>query len=322
MPVKVNWKEFLRDHHIGLSGKVRKGVYLECNCPFCHNDTNYHGAINIQTNAYNCFKCGRHSYFELVSAVVGCLAEPREVFKALKEYRNSTDFDFVVPREEQEEVIQIKKNLKMPGTSPLSKPYRNYLIKRGLNPDYMEKHYDLKAGGIGGEWKFRLMIPVYENGELVAWQGRAISPNEKIRYKASSLKESVNVKELLYNINNCHYDKVIVVEGVFDAWRFGTDCVAVFGISLKDKQIHRLAERFKEVYILFDWGEEQAKASAEMLQKKLRSLGVSACVLDVSDTKAEDPATLSAEEIVEIKKYVFGGVPNYDYSLPQLLKEN
>ena len=59
-------------------------------------------------------------------------------------------------------------NLVLPG-EPLTKPYRKYLIKRGLDPDEIIEKYGVKAGGIVGDWKYRLMIPIYQDKLLVSY---------------------------------------------------------------------------------------------------------------------------------------------------------
>ena len=159
------------------------------------------------------------------------------------------------------------------------------------------------------------MIPVYLDGKLVTWQGRHIGDN-KIRYRSASNDIAMNIKDTLYNIDNCYLDKVIVVEGVFDCWRIGDDCVALFGIALRDRQIALLAERFNEVYLLFD-PEPEAQDRARTCARKLTNLGVKAHVLCMSDTDSGDPGELTAEEVVQIKEEVFG--EDYDTAVPWLI---
>lgn len=312
---KIDWVRFCKDYHVRSSG-IRSGVWVMIDCPFCHDNGKFHGAVHRHSGAYHCWKCGKHSMFDFVSTVTGCAPTAGEVYKILDEYKTERDY-YPTYNETANEAVTLVKGRKMPGTFPLGIGCRQYLIKRGFNPDYMEAKYGLKDGGMAGPWAWRLMIPFYFNSELYCWQGRHIG-NNKIRYRSSSLKEAGNIKDIVYNIDNCHRNKVIAVEGVFDAWRFGDDCVALAGISVTDKQLALLAERFEEVYLLFDWGEKTAQERARDCQRKLTNLGITAYVLNMQGTKAEDPGTLSAYEVKEIKKIVFGdGV----YETPWLLEE-
>lgn len=319
MRKKVRWKDFCRDHGVSMSGNVRKNEWLEVRCPFC-GDKHTKGAINLKSSAFTCWKCGSHKVTEFVSAVCGIPDSYKDTFRTLRPY--FTEFyDNVQPRQKQEEERQTRVTLKdtraltLPGHAPLSHAMRAYLKGRGFRPKYMEQKYGLKDGGFAGEWAYRLMIPVYQDGRLVTWQGRHIGDN-KIRYKSASNKEALNIKDTLYNIDNCHLNKVIAVEGVFDCWRIGDDCVALFGISLKDSQIKLLAEKFDEVYLLFD-PEKEAQERARTCARKLNNLGVKAHVICMSDTDSEDPAELSPEEVVQLKREVFGN--DYDTATPWLI---
>jgi len=301
-----------------MSGEVRKGLWLEVRCPFC-GDKHTKGAINLKSNAFTCWKCGNHKTTEFISAVCGVPDTFKDTVRILQPYYTELSvLPTRQPLDEEPRDVRVKLNdtrmLSLPGKSPLSPAMRAYLRGRGFKAKYMEKKYGLKDGGFAGEWAYRLMIPVYQNGKLVTWQGRHIGDN-KIRYKAASNKEAVNIKETLYNIDNCHLKKVIAVEGVFDCWRIGDDCVAMFGISLKDSQIKLLAEKFDEVYLLFD-PEVEAQERARTCARKLVNLGIKAHVLCMTDTDSEDPAELSPTEVVQLKKEVFG--EDYDAATPWL----
>lgn len=320
MRKKVRWKDFCRDHGVSMSGNVRKNEWLEVRCPFC-GDKHTKGAINLKSSAFTCWKCGSHKVTEFVSAVCGIPDSYKDTFRTLHPY--FTEFyDNVQPRKNQDEERQTRvalndtRALTLPGHAPLSHAMRAYLKGRGFRPRYMEQKYGLKDGGFAGEWAYRLMIPVYQDGRLVTWQGRHIGDN-KIRYKSASNNEAMNIKDTLYNIDNCHHKKVLVVEGVFDCWRFGDDCVAVFGISFKDAQAKFIADRFDEACILFDWGEVEAQNKAKELCRKLTSLGCKSTVLHVDDTSAGDPAELSPEEVAQLKREVFGN--DYDTATPWLI---
>lgn len=324
MKRRLNWKAYCLDHGVRLSGNVRRGVWLECVCPF-HKDNNPSGAVNLKTNNFSCWSCGRKTAEEFVSQTAGCSTDWRDVNRVLQPYYTDVlpgVFSSTIPQDTQEarqtRVSHKDAKLIMPGKTPLSKAMCAYLERRGFDPEYVTKYYGLKDGGISGPYAYRLMIPVKIDGRTVTWQGRHIG-NNKMRYKAADKDIGVNIKDVVYNLDHCRYNKCICVEGVFDCMRIGDDCIATFGISLRNSQINFIASHFDEVYIVFDW-EPEAQARARELARKLNNIGCHATVLEIQDTEAEDPGTLSAKEIQELKRTVFADIPDYDYSTPQLLE--
>jgi len=313
--MKIDWVRFCRNYGIKMSGKIRNNVWIECKCPFCH-DNHTHGAINAKSGGYNCWKCGKHSMYEFVSIAVGVAAEKHDVFQALRPYFSDQLSTLYIPKdnEEQEGTQKVELGLRVPGTTPLGIGCRKYLEKRGLNADYVANKYKFKDGGIGGRWAYRLIIPVLFEHKAVCWQGRHIG-NDKIRYLSSSLKEAADIKDYAYNLDNCKGDKVIVVEGVFDCLKLGDGCCSLFGISVKDKQLKLLADRYKEVYILFD-SEPSAQESAEVCVNKLRSLGVDAYNVYVEGIDGKDPGDMTREEVIEVRKEILG---DYSEETPWLI---
>jgi len=316
---KVDWKAYCRNHGIQMNGKPRRGLWLEVRCPFC-SDKGLHGAVNVKSGAYNCWKCGGHSMTEFVSITSNTPNDFRDVAKYLEPWY--TDADIYATRkvdDDTEHSIKIEKTIRMPGTSPLGAAMKQYLRSRGFSPKYMEKMYGLKDGGIAGRWAWRLMIPVNIDGKLVAWQGRTIGKDNPLRYMASSLDESaMDIKDVVYNLDYVRGGKAILVEGVFDSWKIGPGSVALFGISLKDSQIQLLASRLEEAYILFD-PEPKAQEQASVLARKLANLGVKATVLNMEDTESEDPGDLTADEVRQLRTLVFGKESLYDEDTPWLI---
>lgn len=311
---RIDWVSFCSAYNVKTKG-IRKKTWLQVKCPFCHNDNGYHGAIALNSGAYSCWKCGTHSKDEFIAKVSG--ASPERAWEILRPFASGNTSYSASQRKEEPMHAE---HVVLPSISRLSQPMKDYLARRGFNPEYMERKYGLKDGGIAGDWAFRLLIPIYQDGRLIAWQGRHIG-NSDIRYKASDDEQSaVNIKEAVYNMDNCKRDTVIAVEGVVDCWKIGDDCIAFFGIEVKDTQLKKIAERFKAVYFLFD-PEPLAQARAEEYARKLAMLGIAAWVVSFSDTDSEDAGDMSKDEVLAIKRTVFKGCPDYDYALEQFKKE-
>lgn len=254
---------------------------------------------------------------DFVATVSGCTAEWRSVMQVLADYASEyvITHTFAERKPEQTPVIP-RQALHMPGSPKMSAIMRNYLSKRGFSPEYMIDKYLLQDGGIAGEWAFRLMIPVYMDGRLIAWQGRHVGA-DKVRYRASSIEESLlNIKDIVYNLDNCvGYDTVIAVEGVMDCWKIGDGCVALFGISVKDSQLRLLADRFSKVCFMFD-PEPLAQQRARECARKLELMGTESTVICMEDTSSEDPGDMLPSEVRDVRKMIFNDESGTPWLLP------
>jgi DNA primase len=172
------------------------------------------------------------------------------------------------------------------------------LIQRGLDPDEIIDTYRVKAGGIIGEWKYRLMIPVFQKGVLTTYQGRDITNTSDLRYKTLSIEKSVeNPKHCLYNMDNATDDVVVVCEGVVDVWKIGSGAVATLGTSTTEEQVRKLAQ-YKKVFILFD-PEDTAQRRAKKLGEKISALGSQVEVIHTG--LGHDPGDMTGAEVMELR---------------------
>jgi len=123
--------------------------------------------------------------------------------------------------------------LKLPlGTKGLTKGHKDYLINRRFDPDYLEAKYGLLGTGPVGDCSHRIVVPVFYQGQMVSWQARDITGKSELRYKSCApAHEVMNHKRLIYNIDHCPRQSILVVEGFTDCWRFGDHCGATFGTT-------------------------------------------------------------------------------------------
>jgi len=178
----------------------------------------------------------------------------------------------------------------------------DYLEKRNYDVQHLIQNYNIHFGGYTGNFKYRIIIPVYLNGKLVSYVGRDITESAYLRYKNLREQDSVlPVKETVYNIDNVT-DEAIICEGITDAWRFGFNAVALFGLVYTQKQVRLLGTKLKKAYICFD-NEPQAEQAAEILAEELSWQGVSTEILLI-DTK--DPGEMSNKEADLVKQELFG----------------
>lgn len=115
----------------------------------------------------------------------------------------------------------------------------------------------------------RIYIPVYANGQLVAWQGRVVSPPDaKPKYYTQGTPSRV-----LYNYSQAaRQPYLIAVEGVPSVWRIGAPAVALFGKSLSQWQQNTIGTTWagKTVFVVLDSGTEEAEALEKIAMQLYR----------------------------------------------------
>jgi DNA primase len=192
------------------------------------------------------------------------------------------------------------KPLVVPGTQPLSTRASKYLESRNFDPRYLEGKYDLRSTKNMGNYRFRIISPIYYENRIVSFQGRDYTNQQELRYKDCRKEDAIIYhKEILYNLDNCNLDRVLVVEDVYVEWRLGDNTVCTFGTGFTRNQIKLLTKKFKVIRVLYD-SESTAKKKAEDAIVKLLSFGVDADFAPEID--AEDPAEMNAKDAILYKK--------------------
>jgi len=122
-------------------------------------------------------------------------------------------------------------------------PALQYLLGRGFDPGHLSHWYGVSfcvkappniatAGG-------RIIIPVFQVGQLRGWQARLIGehPSAPKYYTAPGMKKS----QALYGYDYAVCSPVVtIVEGVTSVWRLGAGAVALFGHYASARQIELL----------------------------------------------------------------------------------
>lgn len=279
------------------SGKNVTHGWTGIACPACE-DRSSHGGIAPNGEFYSCFKCGHKSH---VTGLIRLL-EDCSWSKAKEIYQSFSDSlflpDYAAKREHAAKVEWPPIGVK----AHLPKLHTEYLKSRGYDPKQLEELFKIKGVYQVGDFKYRIIIPVYHNGKLVSYLGRDVTGQQKLKYKNLSISKSVvSIKDCVYNIDSVH-NKAIICEGVFDAWRFGHAAVAMFGLLYTQRQVQILSRKLKEAIICFD-NEKVAQEQADKLAEELSYAGVKVSILHI-DTK--DPGEMSQKEANEIRQYLFG----------------
>lgn len=156
----------------------------------------------------------------------------------------------------------------------------------------------------------RLMIPIQDvQGRVIAFGGRALSPEDTVKY-INSPESPIYIKgENLFGLYQAkdhirQKDAVIVVEGYFDAITphlYGfKNTVATLGTALTERQ-GKLLVRFtegKRVYLCFDSdnaGEQAVNRGMETLNQIAEGIGIEMRVIRVPGGKDPDESLRSSD---------------------------
>ncbi len=282
--MSFNAKQFLEDYNIQYhtEGADCSPGYVNIQCPFC-DDTGHHGGFNIEKGFYSCWRCGGHSLENVIRALLEIKYRQAEDIRNY--YTSKVSVDDQAIKRKAPTRLRLPKEV----NSPLPKKHRQYLRSRNFDPDRIETDFDLHGTGLLGNYKNRIIAPIYYNKKLVSYQGRDITNRHALRYKACKKSDEViHHKYILYNIDNAKDRQAIVVEGITDVWRLGHGSVATFGTGWTNQQLNILVDRFDLIYIFYD---DEAQDKADKLATVFSSFRNKEAII-VYDTDYEDPASM------------------------------
>jgi len=281
------------------TSRIGRG-WVNTQCPFCGHAGSYHLGFNINDDFATCFKCGGHS---LRNALIKVLNIPAQTLQSILEpYQTRLQ---VLKKLNKEKPLN-KEKIELPDY-PLSVNEKQYLLDRHFNPYKLKEDFNICGGGWVGEWKNRIIIPIYLGGKLISWTSRTILPDREPRYKTLENELSViDPKKIFFNLDNCTGSTIALLEGPFDVLRFGDNGICGFGISLTRTQVLYLSSRFKKIFILFD-SERQAQKKAKEYGMILQGHGLDIYLVDAfSDYGCKDAGEMSPYNIKKLKVELFG----------------
>lgn len=287
------------DHNVDYKTQGHKHCrpgWVNTPCPFCVSEPGhegYHLGFPLNGNLFVCWRCGPHPLVQGVSKLLNI--PKKEAYYVVKKYKGNVN-RVQKPKDAE---IGIEKFMFPSNTLPVTEKHKRYLAKRGFDPDWIIKKWDILGTGIisrldGQGFQHRIIIPVYWEQDIVSFQARDITNKSELKYIACSKKrEKIHHKHIIYG-DSRNWDisgTGIVTEGVTDVWRLGHYSVATFGIKYKKEQVRILAKLFKRVPVIYD-DEPQAVEQAEKLVAELIMRGVDSFRVPIIG----DPGSLSQDD--------------------------
>jgi len=300
-----NAPEYFEDCGIRFwtSGKnVSKGWTNIC-CPYCDDRSNHLG-VSPDGQYFSCWKCNHFGgIIELVQTIEK--TDFKLALEVINRYKKEgISFDL----KEEKEIKNVLYNgpVLPKEAKPLTQKHKDYLLSRNFDPELIEKKYNILGTGPIGDYKHRLIIPIFIGSSIVNFTARDITGQALKKYKECSRQKAIIQKEFLfYGLNKLYKETALIVEGVFDVWRIGNGALGVLGSSFSDqsivKRILLLIEKgIKNVFIMFD-GEEQAQKQSEKIANKMAPIFHT----EILYLKEGDPdSSLSENDVIHLRKQI------------------
>lgn len=326
----MNWEAFFDDYRIEWVSRgpnVKRGN-INIACPYCGDDHSHHMGVSLEGKGYGCWRSANHAGkkpHNLIRELLKCSFNQAQMIA--KQYS-------VADPEDLDEALAALQGMDAPDKTPtVSKPldfrpdfkrikpkglvsrFYNYLEKRGFGKDTQEvcDLYDLRCA-MTGQFKDRIIIPIYQKEKLVSWTSRSIGKNTNApRYLALSEEHGglVNVFNTIWNWDELKAggDLLIIVEGPFDAIKvdyygikYDTCATCTFGTSMSEEQAYLLTEvskNFTKSVLLYDPEATEAIFRARDL---LYGTNVECGFLEAG---IEDPGAMSKQQVHRfIKNYL------------------
>ncbi len=202
--------------------------------------------------------------------------------------------DMIKHRKELNEYMATQGELELPYDFDTDIPDygRVWLLKGGVGSALIE-HY-----GFGwSECMNRVVLPVYEDGELTAVQSRSVWDAMKPKY----LNKKGSSNCMFWHDPEVQLDRItdelVITEDILSTVRVGrlNDCVSTLGTSLSDRMATQLLENYSNFAVWYD-GDEAGVRGA---RKACKALMMQGGVVRVIRTKL-DPKEYNNEEISTI----------------------
>lgn len=288
----MNVAQLYQDHSILYADEGHRHYrpgWINTACPFCSGNPGLHLGYNVDENYFMCWRCGWYPTTKVIAKLTNTNEGAAKTL--IKQYGGR------VQRTKEVRPKSIKPFKFPSGITSLSNTHKQYLLRRGFDPDRLESLWGLQSTGPislldGIDYKHRIIAPIEWDGTIVSFQGRDATDRHAKKYLACPKeRETIHHKEILYGHQAMWSEVGIVCEGITDVWRLGEQSCATFGIKYTPKQLRLLAKLFSRLFIIFD-DDPQAIKQAYKLKTDLEFRGVDAQIISI----VGDPGGMSQDE--------------------------
>lgn len=326
-----DWRRLFAEQRVAYierGANVKRGE-INIRCPWCGNaDPSHHMGINLENGWYSCWRNrAQHSGKSPLRLIIKLLGVPygraRELAGLGDDYVDPEGFDAMAAKlmgrdktagrkeDTKRRVLRLDDAFTPIKETGRTRHHHDYLVNdRGFRKSdviVLGRRYGICAG-VYDEWSSRVILPYYQDDEIVTWTGRAIG-GSTMRYRDLSRDDSIlPPKETLYNHDaiNAGGRVLVIQEGPFDALKVdfygsvhGVRSVALSTNSVTDEQAFLLqgaVGRFEKTLLMLDQNASGLGVVDSMRMKQtlafLPNLGLTAVPFGAKDGAEMTPAEI------------------------------
>lgn len=240
-------------------------------CPVCGSGNSF---VVKEDSFFTCYRCGIKGDVVQLLVTLGIADTIKEAASKLAKKTNTGLRTY--QRSRRKETLKLAYDYFLHESKKLSEEIMPYIKRRWPVGDHAEIGYcpsqdylqsrglslgDLIEAGLASEngWEFmsrRIVFPVYSGGQLVHMQGRAIDPDDSLRWVCTKGKPPIT--QYLYNADSLpeKMDYLILCEGISDGYSIkslGLNVCSSFGINFSEKMlVSTIGSRAEIVIACFD----------------------------------------------------------------------
>lgn len=299
-----NTIKFLEDYNIPYMAShsilTKDFVGLDV-CPFCGATGNGkpYFAMRKHSTGTNCWICHTNDFYATIKILTGINDNNRlkDIYKRYGNKKASLNYY------SDDKEIQRPISIAVPGNVGMISSVKKYLKSRDFDPEYIWNKYNLKNTTYDRNFRYRIIIPITYNNRVVSYTARDYTDQQENKYMSCKNElEIIPHKNILYGIDNVRSKNVLWIEGPTDVWRIGDGSVSSFGTEWKLEQLMLLYQKFENIFILFDSGEEEALKHAEKAAVVLTTVGRNCEIIELSEVGDPDELFKDEDELSYLKK--------------------
>ena len=250
-------------------GKNVTEGWINIQCPFCDDPSNHCGT-DINSLMFSCWKCRETGKFNwLIHVLTGVSKEyvdelldtgavnfRTDVADQIEEITKTTEQEKTAPRKTR---VALPKEAERITINTDSELFLHFINRRRLTIKTCIE-YGCHICEYG-DYKMRMIIPVYFENMLVAWQAMDMTGFAEVKYQTSP---GASINNYLAGYDFIEFGgRMILTEGRLDEWRVGKDAVCTFGTSLTTRQQRLILDK-KPEELIFAWDGEAYEYAKDM----------------------------------------------------------
>ena len=227
--------------------------WVKGTCPYCGRELKF--GVNISQNRAHCFRCEAHP--NLINLIM--YIEHVDTYADVVKILEKEDYGGYIYKEDKVEISSTKPiylpegfYLLNQGNNYLAKAARNYVRKRGFDPDELSK----SGWGYGTKGKYfgYLIIPYTQHGKLVYFNARLFMGNGPRYNNPDTTESGIGKSFIIFNRDALYmYRSIYLCEGAINAQTMGERGIASGGKAISRYQINEIIKSpVKHVIIIFD----------------------------------------------------------------------